>query len=206
MQHSGRFSARVDGAGRGSDGGIECRPFPVRTGRRYTLSAWIKAAQPGVPVRLRLFEWADRGGDFPENRHERQATIKATTQWARYQLSGILLPNLHEAYVARIVPASRIWLDDVQVEEGEPTEYRPAQPIEVGAESSTRWCQVGEAVEVTARAAADAAPGELTLSYTLEDLWARPLTNLVHKLKTGEPDRAQFRLAPARHIPGAREG
>ena len=111
----------------------------------------IKAAEPNTRVRLRLFEWADRGGDFPENRHECEATITATTDWARYQLSGILLPNLHEGYVARIVPSSRIWLDDVQVEEGNQDDYQAAQAIEVGAETPTRWCHVGESVEVTAR-------------------------------------------------------
>ncbi|MGA2659831.1 MAG: carbohydrate binding domain-containing protein [Verrucomicrobiota bacterium] len=193
--HSGRFSARLEASpSRGEAAGIECRPFPVRTGRRYTLSAWIKAAEPNTRVRLRLFEWADRGGDFPENRHEREATITATTQWTRYQLSGIVLPNLHESYVARIVPSSRIWLDDVQVEEGGQTDYQPAQPLEVGTETPTRWCRVGDAVEVTAWAAAGSQPEAVTLEYTLEDLWSRPLTNLVHQVKPGEPDLARFLL------------
>ena len=196
--HSGRFSARIEPApARGEAGGLECRPFPVRTGRRYTLSAWIKAATPNAGVRLRLFEWADRGGDWPENRHERQTTITATTEWARYQLSGVLLPNLHEGYVARIVPSSRIWLDDVQVEEGSETDYQPAQPIEVGAETPTRWCRVGEVVEVTARVAAGPQIEAAALNYTLEDLWSRPLTNLTHQVKPGQPDRAPFRLDQA---------
>jgi hypothetical protein len=191
--HSGRFSARLEATQvQGAPAGIECRPFPVRPGRRYTLSAWIKAAEPDTRVRLRLFEWADRGGDFPENRHEREATIRATTQWTRYQLSGIVLPNLHEGYVARIVPSSKIWLDDVQVEEGSQTDYQPAQALEAGAETTTRWCRVGEAVEVTARVAATSQPGTLALRYTLEDLWSRPLTNLVHHIRLGESDRAQF--------------
>jgi hypothetical protein len=196
VMHSGRFSARLEAsASRGTAGGIECRPFPVRTGRRYTLSAWVKAAEPDTKVQFRLFEWADRGGDFPENRHERETTIIATTQWARYQLSGIVLPNLHEGYVARIVPSSRIWLDDVQVEEGSQTDYQPAQPLEVGAETSTRWCRVGDGVEVTAWAAAGPQPDRVALKYTLEDLWSRPLTNQVHQVKPGEPDRAHLLLS-----------
>ena len=40
--------------------GIECRPFPVRAGMRYTLSAWIKAARPGTRVTLRFFEMGRR--------------------------------------------------------------------------------------------------------------------------------------------------
>jgi hypothetical protein len=192
--HSGSFSARVENTPvRGGPGGIECRPFPVRTGRRYTLSAWIRAAEPATRVRLRLFEWADRGGDSPANRHECEATVRATTQWARYQLSGILLPNLHEGYVARLVPSGRIWVDDVQVEEGDPTDYQPAQSFEVGVETSTRWCRVGESVEVKARVAASAPSNAIALHYTLEDLWSRTITNLSHQVKPG-PDQARFLL------------
>jgi hypothetical protein len=110
-----------------------------------------------------------------------------------HQLSGIVLPNLHEGYVARIVPSSRIWLDDVQVEEGSPTDSQPAQAVEVGAETPTRWCRVGESVEVTARAAVSQAD-PVRLKYTLEDLWSRPVTNLVHQVKPGQPDRARFLL------------
>jgi hypothetical protein len=194
--HSGRFSARVEGNPRQDNAaGIECRPFPVRTGRPYTLSAWIKTAKPDTKVRFRLFEWADRGGDFPENRHEREAAIMATTNWARYQLSGIVLPNLHEGYVARFVPSSRIWLDDVQVEEGSQTDYQPAQPLEVGASTPTRWCHAGDAVEVTAWAAGGAQSDSVALHYTLEDLWSRPLTNQMHQVKPGPPDRARFLLS-----------
>jgi hypothetical protein len=193
--HSGRFSARLEGSmSRGELAGIECRPFPVRTGRRYTLSAWIRAVAPNTRVRLRLFEWADAGGDFPENRHEREMRITATTEWARYQLSDIVLPNLHEGYVARIVPSGRIWLDDVQVEEGSQTENRPAQPLEVGAETPTRWCRVGDTVEVTARAATGSLRDPVALKYTLEDLWSRPVTNQVRQIKPGEPDHASFQL------------
>jgi hypothetical protein len=195
VAHSGRFGARLAAPQpRSAPAGLECRPFPVRTARRYTLSAWIKAAAPNTRVRLRFFEWADRGGDSPENRHEREGLVTATTEWARYQLSGIVLPNLHEGYVARLVPSSTIWLDDMQVEEGDATDYQPAQPLEVGAETPTRWCRVGESVEVTARVAAAVPVETVALKYTLEDLWSRPLTNLVHQVKPGEPDRAQFRL------------
>jgi hypothetical protein len=193
--HSGRVSARLDSArSQAARGGIECRPFPVRTGRRYTLSAWIKAAEPDTPVQLWLFEWADRGGDSPENRHERKATIRATTQWAHYPLSGIVLPNLHEGYVARIVPSSRIWLDDVQVEEGSETDYEPAQRLEVGAETTTRWCRVGDTVEVIARTGTAEPLDALNFAYSLEDLWSRSLTNLVHQVKPGEPDHVRFLL------------
>ncbi|HPA16382.1 MAG TPA: carbohydrate binding domain-containing protein [Verrucomicrobiae bacterium] len=172
--------------------GIECRPFSVRACQRYTLSAWMRAAQANTRVRLRFFEWADGGGDQPSNRNERGADVTVTTEWARYQVDGIALPNMWEAYVARIVPGGTIWLDDVQIEEGAATEYRPAGVIEVGAETATRWCRVGEDVEVAAHVAIAGGGGDLTLTYILEDLWARPLRTVCHSVRSAAIDRARF--------------
>ena len=149
--------------------------FRCAAAMRYTLSAWIKAAEPNTRVTLRFFEWADEGGDQPSNRNERRATVTATTDWARYQVSGIALPNMWEDYVARIVPSGTIWLDDVQIEEGDATDYRPAQAVEVGAETPTRWCRVGERVEVTAHVASAEPLENCPLTFTLEDLWSRPV-------------------------------
>jgi hypothetical protein len=210
--HSGRSSARLEAAElesvtapinrplppnykpRIAPPGIECRPFPVRTGQRYTLTAWIKAAASNTRVHLRFFEWADQGSDSPENRDERACAITTTTEWARYQFSGIVLPNFWESYVVRIVPSSTIWLDDVQVEEGDATDYQPAQSLEVGAETPTRSCRVGERVQVTARVASGHPGDAVVLKYTLEDLWSRPVTTVEHRLKSGAPDRADFTL------------
>ncbi len=189
--HSGRASARlgsVDLPGvtlplnrplpprtrpRTTPPGIECRPFPIRAGMRYTLSAWIKAARPNTSVTLRFFEWADEGGDQASRRNQRQAAVTATTNWTRYQVSGIAVPNMWEDYVARIVPSGTVWVDDVQIEEGDVTDYRPAHPIEVGAETATRWCRVGEQVEVTSHVAGAAPSEKYPLTFTLEDLWSR---------------------------------
>jgi len=176
--------------------GLECRPFPVRPGMRYTLSAWIRAASPNTRVTLRFFEWADDGGDQPSNRNERRADVAATTDWARYQVTGIVLPDLWEDYVARIVPTGTIWLDDVQMEEGDATDYRPAQAVEVGAETPTRWCRVGETVEVTAHVASARSLESSRLTYTLEDLWSRPLVSIARSVKPGVTERVRF--APER--------
>lgn len=198
--HSGQCSARVGfGEGPGitrphaAPAGIECRPFPVRAGQRYTLSAWIKAAQPDTRVQLRFFEWADEGGDQPSRqRHECQASVRATTQWARYQISGLALPNLWDNYVARLVPSGPIWLDDAQIEEGDATDYQPAQAIEAGAETPTRWCRVGETVEVTAHLATTAPPKSCAVTYTLEDLWSRPVSVISQTMTPGTPDHVHF--------------
>jgi hypothetical protein len=184
--HGGRRSARIPA------GGIESRPFPVRIGQVYTLTAFIKAASPGTPVRLQMMEWADDGADSPHDRHTCETTVTATTEWKRFQLSANLWPNLWHDYVARILPAATIDLDDVQVEEGAATAYQPAHPLEVGAESPTRWCRVGEAVDVTATVAGGRPAADVRLTYTLEDLWSRPVKTIVHTARAGATDQATF--------------
>ena len=208
--HSGRCSARLGSVDlpsvalplnrplaaatrpRTAPPGIECRPFPVRAGQRYTLSAWIKAAEADTRVTLRLFEWADEGGDQPAGRNQRSASVTVTTEWAHYQASGIAVPNICENYVARIVPSGTVWIDDVQIEEGDATDYAPARAIEVGAETPVRWCRVGEPVEVTAHVASAEPRDRCPLVYVLEDLWSRPLRTVSREAAPGVPDRFTF--------------
>ena len=208
--HSGRYSARLGTVDlpsitlplnrplaattrpRTAPPGLECRPFPIRAGMRYTLSAWLKAAEPNTPVTLRFFEWADEGGDQPSPRNERSASVTATTDWTRCQISGIALPNMWEDYVARIVPRGTIWLDDIQIEEGDASDYRPAHAIEVGAETPTRWCRVGERIEVTTHVASAETRQNCPLTYTLEDLWSRPVEVVSRTVESGTPDHVGF--------------
>lgn len=204
VAHSGRASARI---GPDDFRGLECRPFPVRSGMPYTASLWIKAEKPNTPVTLRLFEWADEGGDRPSSRNELSARLTASTQWSRYRLTGVVWPDMWEHYVLRITPGGTVWIDDVQVEEGELTDYRPRHPMEVGAETPTRWCRVGDRVEVLAHVAiyssmeksspkkpSDGSPQAVPLTYTLEDLWSRPVQQLSRSASGGEPDRTTFTL------------
>ncbi|MBI3921618.1 MAG: hypothetical protein HY318_09395 [Armatimonadetes bacterium] len=185
--HSGKHCAKV------GVGGIESRPFPVRTGQRYTLSVYIKAEKADTRVEMKFFEWADDGGDSAAARNQRVGTLTASTEWARYEVSGLALPFLWEDYIIRLVPSGPILLDDVQVEEGDATDYQPAQPIEVGAETQTRWCLPGSTVEVTAHLATAPSVKQATLRYTLEDFWSRPVTTITRVATPGTPVHATFK-------------
>jgi len=185
--HSGRFSARVVAPG------IECRPFPVRTGRRYTLSAWMCAAEPKAQVTMRFFEWADDGGDQPDShRPAREAAITVTNGWSRYCVSGVVLPNQWEDWVVRLTPSGTVWVDDLQVEEGELSDYAPAHAVEVGAETPTRWCTVGERVQVTARVACPAGDMRRKLVFTLEDFWSEPVKTCLRTVRGATAAQMDF--------------
>jgi len=208
--HSGRYSARLgtvelpsitlplnrpltaNTRPRTVPPGLECRPFPVRAGMQYTLSVWLKATEPNTQVTLRFFEWADEGGDQPSGRNERRGAVTATTDWTRCQISGIALPNMWEDYVVRIVPSGTVWLDDVQVEEGDASDFRPAHTVEVGAETPTRWCRVGERVEVTVHVASIETDQNCALTCTVEDLWSRPVQVVSRTVTPGAPERIEF--------------
>lgn len=208
--HSGRFSARLSPRGltagaapvnvpgaravrpRRTPPGLECRPFAVRADMPYTFSAWVKGAVPDTAVTLRFFEWADEGGDQPSQRDEHSATVNVTTEWTRVQVSGRALPQMWDDYVVRIVPHGTVRIDDVQVEEGELSDYRPAHEVEVGAESTTRWCLTGEPVDVAAHVTGVELGHSVHLTYTLEDLWTRPLQVITRPSEGGVPNRARF--------------
>jgi len=187
--HSGGFCARVSAAG------IECRPFRVRTGQRYTLSAWIRSAEPRADVALRFFEWADSGGDQVDaGRSACEAVVRATNGWARYSFSGVVLPKQWEDWVVRLTPSGTVWVDDLQIEEGGLSDYAPAQAVEVGAWTPTKWCVVGDSVQVAARVAALGASKRRKLTFALEDLWAKPVKTLTHTVDGSAEDRADFRM------------
>ena len=191
VYHAGRASALVD------QKGIECRPFAVRAGRRYTLSAWLRSVEPSARVTLRFFEWADDGGDQPDQtRPSCAATVTVTNGWARYCVSGVVLPNQWDYQVARITPSAQVWVDDVQLEEGGLSDYAAARPVEVGAETATRWCTVGESVEVVSHVACGAESAPKKLTFTLEDFWGCPVGTVSRRLKGSETGRAAF--VPAR--------
>jgi hypothetical protein len=185
-RHSGQYGAFL------ASGALECRPFPVRAGCRYTLTAYLRAQRPNTKVTLKLMEWADSGGDFPADRHEIAATVTPTADWARYQMSGVALPHLWEGYVARVEANGPLYVDDAQVEEGDATPYRPMHSVEVGADSPTRWCSPGESVTVRAYVAGAEAREPVRLVYTLEDLWGRKLAMWRHRVQ-GRTDTITFR-------------
>ena len=104
--------------------------IPVEKGATYTLSAYLKADQPGVPAVLAVYF-----GDDPAAKN-----ITITDQWQRYSFS---LPARGDACFVALgpdlrnsgLPRASAWIDGVQFEKGaEATPYAPADSLEVGVE------------------------------------------------------------------------
>jgi hypothetical protein len=149
---------------------IESQPFSIRTGQPVTLSAQLKATRAGTRAKLEIFEWADEGRDEPELRDSKSLEVELSGTRQRYVISGRLFPRWWSSYVVRVTAGAPFELDDVQVEEGAATEFRPRDPIEVAATTTARVIAVGDPVVISSRTTRPA-----RLVFTLYDARGRKL-------------------------------
>lgn len=184
---SGRFYARL------GKGGIESQPFPVVTGQRFTVSACIRSRRTGTQCSIGVSEWADFGGDTPSSRDKIDTTVAVTATWHRYSFTAILIPQYGHMYDFEFTCNDSVDVDNVQVEEGNLTSYSPKDPVEVGVDSSTPWCLLGDSVTfrvwfscVTAR--------QFELKYTLSDLWGSSLKTIDRNYSSSIEDSLRIRM------------
>ena len=87
--------------------------LPMASNATYTLSVWMKADKPAVPVQFRY----QYGGDAID--------FALTTEWQRYEHS--FSPKGPRDFITfEIGRPGTVWLDAVQLEQGtSATEYEP---------------------------------------------------------------------------------
>lgn len=139
----GQFSIRLQAdnihekRGRFNKNAVLFKRVRLDPARRYTLSAWLRTDTDGLRACLDCAEnvWDGTGGK----------TVTVTKEWARYSHTftpaKYTLLNYCEAWIG-IHPNTnngRLWIDAVQLEEGDVTnEYRPA-PLEFGVEIASPY-------------------------------------------------------------------
>jgi len=105
---------------------------PVRIGQTHTLSAWVRARDPGATVTLGFENGYVPVGSGPHRFETRKALEPGT--WQRIEVSGVAKAGPADAYGIRITatgPApGSVWVDSVQFEEGPARPYAPARPLE----------------------------------------------------------------------------
>ena len=110
------------------------RPYRLRGNRPFTLSAWVKTAVQGTST-LTIYNSGALPTNFPPS-VVLTKTFPLTTTWQRISLSGILLDYPTSDYYFRLYvndpQGGYTWIDAVQLEEGDLTDYAPSQPMEVG--------------------------------------------------------------------------
>jgi len=132
---------------------------PFRTlvpGLKYTASVYARADRPGVRIGLRLL-----GGQVTE-RNPMEPVLRSDalvgTKWQRVTLKDVFPGTNRNATVLQVVARdkARIWLDAVQLEEGDLRPYAPASTLDVavqvcdaaGGPSKSRLFVRGETVRI----------------------------------------------------------
>jgi len=150
-KYEGRYSCRLDKEYETIHSAYVKLPLPGT----YTCSAWMKSTYPDTEVRVTIVS-AERSGDgWGEATGEFTQVFTVGTQWQRYWFQADLPATEDGRYqvifhlpVRRggdTTPATqrvdlrprsnpeKLYIDAVQLEPGELTDYRPASDIEVGA-------------------------------------------------------------------------
>ena len=120
-----------------SSGSVVSRVFTVKPNKKYTLSAWVKAA-PGqrVAVTMDMVNTYTPPDGYPARYSLSSPTTVVGDTWQRVSFTGYLLDYPTSDYNFTIsggVGGAVFWLDDIQLEEGDISNYQPSTPIEVGA-------------------------------------------------------------------------
>lgn len=110
----------------------------VEAGQTYSISAYMRADREGVPADLVFRFGGEINTGFGSDTHAKRVAL--TRDWTRYEFSMAasapdvfvaLGPNLSETPEA----SATVWVDAVQLEAVEPSDYVPREPVEVGINS-----------------------------------------------------------------------
>lgn len=144
----------------------------LKRDRRYTVSAYLKSDRPGMKAVLYCGETSWAGNDWQ--------AFPVTTEWKRYQFSFYTGDFKKTGYYLTWVgldPALKegsLWVDAVQLEEGDLTDFQPASEAEYGVEvlSKEKLFESGTACKVALRVRnnTDQRRGG-KVSYVIKDYW-----------------------------------
>jgi hypothetical protein len=106
----------------------------VKPNKKYTLSAWFKSSIP-TEVRFSIKSvFKSLAGYQPTVTLFEEFTT--TTDWQRISVTGYLLKYPTNDYQINVhmfgEPGNNVWIDAVQLEEGDLTEYSTKRPLEIG--------------------------------------------------------------------------
>ncbi|MCM8768167.1 MAG: hypothetical protein NC911_00555 [Candidatus Omnitrophica bacterium] len=116
----GRFSLRLP-----KPMTVISRPYPVMPGEKYSLSVQARVAQAGQVTVGLAGEMAWR------NFLQKKFSLTPEQGWQRLVLTGTVPADFKETMI-KIEFSVPGWLDAVQLEKGEVTDYRPENPVSLG--------------------------------------------------------------------------
>jgi len=163
----GQYSLRLDNP-LGDKIVLTFRPIRLPKTTRVTVSGYLKGEGR---VRVQLMRW-------PFETVAR-AEVDLTPEWRRFSFPGTIKND--QSYFLWILPAvstRRVWLDALQIEEGELSEFHPRAlelSAAVTAPYNTYW--VGQRCVLTVRLYAPRPPASIPLSVRVLDIFRREVFN-----------------------------
>ena len=145
----GKSSLRADN--RNADQiGVGSHDVNVFEGKKYTLSVWAKSDSSGCPVIIRAQRRGFVNNEILMNFSKSCISANLTADWKRYSYSFVSQKGTSAYYITLEAGQSvnmpeyndllnnetvysfpaQIWLDGIQFEEGELTDYKPANAVE----------------------------------------------------------------------------
>lgn len=141
----------------------------INTGRKHSLSLWA-ASDKSRNIRIGL-----RGGSWGQSSSQSRE-IKVERAWKRYTFSAVLPAAPEDAYHVLIEAEGEgdLWIDGVQLEEGEATAFRSRSIAEVGLTrlSDPALVQLGENMGLAARVFSEVG-GDFPVSVTSVDYYGK---------------------------------
>ena len=148
---------------------LEGRPVTLKPGQSYTFSACLRSPDPGTSVRMSLHEVG--GQDAPGS------DFAVTDAWQRYSFPFLARPQANPRYFLSFsrLQGGGFLVDNVQLEEGELTDYAPAHSLEVAFDlpRAQRFPAVGERISVPILVARSASAEPAPVSLTAIDYFGR---------------------------------
>lgn len=142
----------------------------VQPGRPYTLSLWL-AADKARNVRIGMASgYAGQGGGFYKEVH-------LGREWKRYSFSAVLAPAPENAYYVLLetMEEGNIWVDGVQLQEGEVAPFTTRSPVEIGfiRNGVTSIYEIGDQAALAIAVSSFESGGEYTVSIKSYDYYGK---------------------------------
>ncbi|HJN16646.1 MAG TPA: carbohydrate binding domain-containing protein, partial [Armatimonadota bacterium] len=143
------------------------RWIKLEQGKTYTVSLYAKGERDGLPLTVSVGDkWQDWGW----------SNFRLTTEWKRYS-NRITMGETEGSYAWVLIPFPEdgvAWIDGVQLEEGDLTDYAPGRPVDLGLScnhptKNENLYFGGEDVRIRPSVFSETDPGDLTIRYSVED-------------------------------------
>lgn len=177
---------------------IESELIHIAPEKTYTLSLQMKSSVAELPVTVSLLSGYKEGGQRPGP----VETITVGPEWQRYSLSEVIAKYPKDALFVQILAESgqtgSLWIDAVQLEQGELSEFKPAHPVEATTDvvgQPDRLYFDGEPVNLRTTVSAPGQTDPVEVRYRLLDYYDEEVQSFSRMVTPDLNGRAEVELS-----------